>query len=108
MFVLFCIMESIRICPKYNNNYLKVINNLWEKLFIKWASKVYITYMGVNIMISDNRERLGDEINKVRSRLEDLIIDRGMISDKEIVLLSQELDQLIIQYYTTNESENEG
>ncbi|WP_300299557.1 aspartyl-phosphate phosphatase Spo0E family protein [Anaerosolibacter sp.] len=59
-------------------------------------------------MISDNRERLGDEINKVRSRLEDLIIDRGMISDKEIVLLSQELDQLIIQYYTTNESENEG
>ncbi|MFT9495671.1 Spo0E family sporulation regulatory protein-aspartic acid phosphatase [Anaerosolibacter sp.] len=59
-------------------------------------------------MISDNRERLGDEINEVRSRLEDLIIDRGMITDKEIVLLSQELDQLIIQYYTINKSKNEG
>jgi hypothetical protein len=59
-------------------------------------------------MVSGSRERLDEEINDVRSRLEDLIIDRDMITDKEIVTLSQELDQLIIQYYTKNESENEG
>lgn len=92
----------------YNENCLKIINIPQQKLFIKWGTKVYITYMEVNIMTNGNQERLCMEIDEVRGQLEDLMIHKGMVTDEEVVILSQRLDQLIIQYYMKNESETEG
>ncbi|MBB6217607.1 hypothetical protein HNQ80_003730 [Anaerosolibacter carboniphilus] len=59
-------------------------------------------------MTNGNQERLCMEIDEVRGQLEDLMIHKGMVTDEEVVILSQRLDQLIIQYYMKNESETEG
>jgi hypothetical protein len=64
--------------------------------------------MGVGIMTSGNKDRLGMQIDTIRSQLEDLMIHKGMVSDDEVVILSQKLDQLIIQYYMESELEKEG
>ncbi len=58
-------------------------------------------------MTSGNKDRLIMEIEEIRSQLEDLMIHKDMIIDDEVVILSQRLDQLIIQHYTECELEKE-
>ncbi|KXG75666.1 aspartyl-phosphate phosphatase Spo0E family protein [Thermotalea metallivorans] len=50
-------------------------------------------------MTDNAKERLAARINEVRSRLEQLMMDKNMGTDEEVVILSQMLDELIIRYY---------
>lgn len=53
-------------------------------------------------MTDHAKERLAVRIDEVRSRLEQLMMDKNMVTDEEVVILSQMLDELIIRYYKEN------